>query len=183
MDSIGQREAGFYTNSVNIAAKIFAEHSDFIYAILCYKVRDKAQADDLYQDFFLSLVAKPVPAGIKDIRSYLYRAITNDIIDATRRVDRYQARMRKYAEVFNYVTNNNTPEKTLIAEEDDEIFKLIGRCLPSSEARAITLRFKNNRDITEVAAKMSVDKRSVSRYISVGLKKIRHFLRTRKNGN
>lgn len=183
MNSIGQKEAGPYTNSVNIAAKIFAEHSDFIYAIICYKVRDKAQTDDLYQDLFLSLVAKPVPAGIKDIRSYLYRAITNDIIDANRRVDRYQARMRKYAEVFNYATNNNTPEKTLIAEEDDEIFKLIGRCLPSSEARAITLRFKNNRDITEVAAKMSVDKRSVSRYISVGLKKIRHFLRTRRSGN
>jgi RNA polymerase sigma factor (sigma-70 family) len=183
LNSVGQKEAGFYTNSVNITAKIFAEHSDFIYAIIYYKVRDKAQADDIYQDFFLSLVAKPVPTGIKDIRSYLYRAITNDIIDANRRVDRYQARIRKYAEVFNYVTNNNTPEKTLITEEDGEIFKLIGRCLPSSEARAIKLRFKNNRDITEVAAKMSVDKRSVSRYISVGLKKIRHFLRTRKSSN
>jgi RNA polymerase sigma factor (sigma-70 family) len=167
---------------VNIAAKIFAEHSDFIYAIICHKVRDKVQADDIYQDFFLSLVARPVPAGIKDIRSYLYRAITNDIIDANRRVERYQVRMRKYAEVCNYVTNNNTPEKTLIAE-DGEIFKLIGRCLPSSEARAITLRFKNNRDITEVAAKMSVDKRSVSRYISAGLKKVRHFLRTKKSSN
>lgn len=183
MNSIGQREAGFYTNSVNVAAKVFAEHSDFIYAIIYHKVRNKTQADDLYQDFFLSLVAKPVPASIKDIRSYLYRAITNDIIDANRRADRYQARIRKYAEVFDYATNNNTPEKTLIAEEDDEIFKLIGRCLPSSEARAITLRFKNNRDITEVAAKMSVDKRSVSRYISIGLKKIRHFLRTRKSSN
>jgi RNA polymerase sigma factor (sigma-70 family) len=168
---------------VNIAAKIFAEHSDFIYAIIRHKVRDKVQADDIYQDFFLSLVAKPVPTGIKDIRSYLYRAITNDIIDANRRVERYQARVRKYAEVFNYATNNNTPEKTLITEEEDEIFKLIGRCLPSSEAQAIKLRFKNNRDITEIATKMSVDKRSVSRYISVGLKKIRHFLRTRRGDN
>jgi RNA polymerase sigma factor (sigma-70 family) len=175
-----RRKAGSYKNSVNITAKIFAEHADFIYAIICSKVRNEAQADDLYQDFFLSLVCKPVPAGIKDIRSYLYRAITNDIIDADRRVKRYQARIRKYAEVLNYITNNNTPENALIAEENDKIFKLIGRCLPSSEAQAITLRFRNNHDIEEVAAEMNVNRRSVSRYISVGLKKMRQFLTRRR---
>jgi len=179
----GQKKTAPYKNNVNIAAKIFAEHADFIYAIICYKVRNEAQADDLYQDFFLSLVSNPVPTGVKDIRSYLYRAITNDIIDADRRVKRYQVRIRRYAEVLNYVTNNNTPENALVAEENDKIFKLIGRCLPSSEAQAITLRFKDNRDIEEVAAKMNVNKRSVSRYISVGLKKMRQFLTTRGFGN
>lgn len=179
----GQKKAGSYKNSVNIAAKVFAEQADFIYAIICRKVRDEAQADDLYQDFFLSLVSKPVPPGVKDIRGYLYRAITNDIIDANRRVKSYQARLRRYAEVLNYTTNNNTPENALIAEENDKIFKLIGRCLPSSEAQAITLRFKDNHDIEEVAVKMNVNKRSVSRYISVGLKKIRQFLTTRGFGN
>ena len=179
----GQKKAAPYKNNVNIAAKIFAEHADFIYAIIYRKVRNEAQADDLFQDFFLSLVSKPVPTGIKNIRSYLYRAITNDIIDANRRVKRYQTRIQRYAEVLNYVTNNNTPENALIVEENDKIFKLISRCLPSSEAQAITLRFKDNRDIEEVAAKMNVNKRSVSRYISVGLKKIRQFLTTRGFGN
>lgn len=179
-----QKKAAPYKNSVNIAAKVFAEHADFIYVIICRKVRDEAQANDLFQDFFLSLVSKPVPTGIKDIRSYLYRAITNDIIDANRRVKRYQARLRRYAEVLNYTTNNNTPENALIeVEQTNKMFKLIEGRLPRSEAQAITLRFKDNRDIEEVAAKMNVNKRSVSRYISVGLKKMRQFLTRRRFGD
>jgi len=165
------------TNCVNIAAKVFGEYGDFIHAIIRCKVRDETQADDLFQDFFLSLVSNPPSAEIQNIKGYLYRAITNDIVDSRRRVENYQTRIRRYAERLEYSTTENNPENALIeAEEMSKIFKLIERRLRRSEAKAIILRYSNRYKIKEVAEKMHVSSITIRGYISDGLKKIRKFL-------
>jgi RNA polymerase sigma factor (sigma-70 family) len=89
----------------------------------------------------------------------------------------------RYAERFDFPINESGPEDAIIeTEETEKIFKLIEKCLPHSEARAITLRYMNDFSIKDVAEKMNVDGRTVSRYISVGLKKARQFL-TIKQGD
>lgn len=168
-------------SNVDRAAEIFSKYGDFILAVIRYQVGNDVQADDLFQDFFLSLVSRPIPAGIQNIKSYLYRAITNDIVDAARRVEKYRTRMHKYAECLDYSINKNTPENALIkVEEINKMFKLIEGRLPRSEARAIRFRFWNNFSIKEVAKKMHVNNRTVSRYISVGLRKARQFFNSKK---
>jgi RNA polymerase sigma factor (sigma-70 family) len=163
-------------SNVEHAARIFSEYGDFILAVIRYQCGDHAQADDLLQDFFLSLVSKPVPADIRNVKGYLYRAITNDIVDAARRVQKYRALMHKYAESVDYAVNKNTPENALVeTEEMNKTLKLIERCLPHSEAQAITLRYRENCDIQEISKKMRINNRSVSKYISAGLRKIRRF--------
>lgn len=170
-------------NNVECAEKIFAEYGDFIRTVIRYKVGNNSQVDDLFQDFFLSLVSRPPPADVQNIKNYLYKVLTNDIIDATRRVEKYKARMHKYAEHHNYPINKNTPANVSIdIEETLKIFELIERRLPQSEAKAVTLRYKDNYNVKEVAAKMDVNVRTVSRYISAGLSKIRRFL-TLNQGN
>ena len=166
-----------YTNNVDIAAKIFARYGDFIHAIIRRKVKNEAQADDLYQDFFLSLVFRPIPASVQNVKSYLYKAITNDITDAFRQAQRHQILISRYAEHFNYRASEKGPENAFIeVEEMRKFFELIKKQLPNSQARAITLRYKNSYDIKKVAEKMKVNKNSVIRYVSVGLKRIRQFL-------
>ena len=168
-------------DSVGTAAEIITEYSDFIHMVISSQVKNKSRVDDIFQNFFLSLVAKPVPQDVKNIKSYLYRAISNDIVDAARRVEKYQTRMHKYAECLNYSVNKSSPENALIeVEQTNKMFKLIEGRLPRSEAQAITLRYRNNYNIKEVAKKMKVNNRSVSRYISVGLSKIRQFLTVKK---
>lgn len=163
--------------NVALAAEVFSKYGDFIRAVIRYKVKNEAWAGDLFQDFFLSLVSKPIPAGVQNVRSYLYRAIINDIADGTRRVEKYKTRMNKYAECLNYSINKSAPENALMEkEETDKMFKLIEGWLRRSEAQAVSLRYKNNYDIKEVARKMHVDDRTVSRYISTGLSKIRQSL-------
>lgn len=165
-----------YAAHVNIAAKVFGEYGDFIHAVIRYKVRNEAQADDLFQDFFLSLVSKPPPPVLQNIKGYLYRAITNDIIDAARRMKRYESHLRKYGEQLNYTIKNDFENTLIEREELDKLFVLIKERLPESESRAIALRYRDSHSIKEVAEKMGVKKRTVSSYISVGLKKIRRFL-------
>jgi RNA polymerase sigma factor (sigma-70 family) len=165
------------TNNIAWATEIFALNGDFIRATIRYRIGDEALVDDLYQDFFLSLVARPIPPDVRNVKNYLYRAIINDSFDAVRRVEQYQDRIQRYAKRIENPVNKNRPENALIETEDTEkMFRMIECLLPPSESQAITLKFKNNNSIGEVAKQMAVNKRSVSRYISVGLKKLRQFL-------
>jgi RNA polymerase sigma factor (sigma-70 family) len=169
-----------HKGGVDIAAKIFGEYGDFIHAVIRCKVRDKVQADDLSQDFFLSLVSRPPPPDIQNVKGYLYRAIINDIVDGTRRIERYQIHIRRYAERVKYFRTEDSPENDLIeAEEMDKMFKLIERQLPRTEAQAIILRYRNHYKIKEVAAKMGINDNITWRYIYKGLRKIRQFLTKR----
>jgi len=168
-------------SNVDRAAEILSKYGNFILAVIRYQVGNDAQADDLFQDFFLSLASRPIPPGIQNIKGYLYKAITNDIVDAARRVEKYQTRMHKYDECLDNSINKSTPENALIEEEEiNKMFKLIEGRLPHSEARAIRFRFWNNCSIKEVAKQMHVNNRTVSRYISAGLSKVRQFLSVKK---
>jgi len=167
-----------YTHNVDAASKLFVEHGDFIRAVIRCQVKNETQIDDLFQDFFLSLVANPLPADIGNIKSFLYKAITNDIINAAQRAENYQNKMLKYSKHFNHSINKKTPENAFIeAEETNRMFELIEMRLRRSEAQAITFRYRNNYDIKDVAMKMNVSSGSVRRYIYVGLSKIRQLLK------
>jgi len=172
-----------YANNVDVAAKIFAEYGDFIRMVIRYQVKNEAQVDDLFQDFFLSLVASPLPAGVQNVKGYLYRAITNKIIDATRRVERYRKHVHKYSEYLEHPINKRAPENAFIdIEETNKMFGLIKGRLKDSQYQAVALRYKSQYNIKEVAEIMGVKRTSVSRYISIGLKKIRQSLKL-KGGN
>jgi RNA polymerase sigma factor (sigma-70 family) len=166
--------------NVNVAAEIFAEHRDFIYAIIRAKARNREQTDDLFQNFFLSLVARPPSPCIRNIKGYLYRAIINDVIDNTRQMERYQNQVYRYAEHLGCSLVEDSPETALIeAEEMGKMVDCIEKHLHSSEAKAIILRYKNNYKIKKVAAAMGVNNTLAWRYISKGVIKIRHFFRER----
>jgi len=167
--------------NVDRAAEIFSKYGDFIRAVISYKVSDTGLVDDLFQDFYLSLVSRPIPSGIQNIKSYLYMAIANDVVDAARRVEKYRTRMRKYAKCFDFSINKNTPENALINKEEiNKMIKLIEGRLPHSEAQAIKERYICNLTIKEIAEKMCVNTRTVSRYICEGLSKVRQFFNSKK---
>lgn len=171
-----------YAKGVEGAVHIFTRYREFIHAVIRYHIKDEARADDLFQDFFLSLILKPLPTDIRSIKSYLYKMIINDIADAGCRIERYQNQMRRYAARKKYHTTKKSPESALIEmEEMNKMFKLIEEQLPRSEARAVVLRYRNQYSIKEVAGKMNVTSESVSRYISVGISKVRQFLTNRKS--
>lgn len=157
---------------VELASAIFHEYEDEIRAMIRFHVNDNARIDDIFQDFFLSMVHKPVPSGIRNISGYLYRAITNDVIDMTRRTKRYRTRIQRYAEDRKYSVVNDDPESTAIQlEERQKMVELIEQHLPGREAQAVLERYDHNKSIDNAAKKMQVSKRSFSRYLCMGLKR------------
>ena len=160
--------------NVDRAAEVFGKYGDFIRSVTHFHVKNEAEAEDLFQDLFLSLVAKPIPQEVQNVKAFLYKVITDSVKDTFRRVERYQSRIRRYAE-RNVRIIENRPENVLMeAEETKKMFALIERHLPQKEALAVTLRYKDNCNTVEVAEKMGIKPRSVSRYVSVGLKKALH---------
>ncbi|MBN1764514.1 MAG: sigma-70 family RNA polymerase sigma factor [Sedimentisphaerales bacterium] len=164
-------------DNVNEAARIFEEHGEYIHRIINFQVNNKSLADDIYQEFFLSLIRKPVPSDVENIRSYLYRAIYNDVMDVDRRSKRYQERIKGYADFREQITDDEDVTKNLSAREEiEKMFEIVDKYVSRIEAKAIHLRYGENNNIQEVAKKMGVKTRSVSRYLSLGTKKIRQAL-------
>jgi len=163
-------------SNADLAEKVFEEHEDFIRTIIRSKVNNEVEAEDVFQDFFLFLISKPIPEEVQDVRGFLYRVVSDKVKDALRRIYRYQARIGRYAERHKRI-NDGSPEYAVIeAEEIERMFELIRRRLPPNEARAVTLRYRNNWGIGEVSEKMGIKPRSVSRYVSACLKKLRQFV-------
>lgn len=171
-----------YAENVRLASTVLGDYGSFIRTIIRSQVGDQAEAEDLYQDLFLALVQKPIPENVKNIKAYLYRAIANDAVDVVRKTQTGRTLMRKYGKRPNDSINKHRPENALIEKEQmDIMFELIRERLPKSQTDAITLRYWHHYDIKEVAKKMGVDVRSVSRYVSVGLKKIRQLLTAKQD--
>jgi RNA polymerase sigma factor (sigma-70 family) len=165
-------------NNVGTATAVFAEYEDFIHMVIYSQVKNKPHADHIFQDFFISLVSKPIPRNVKNIKSYLYRAICNDIVDNQRQVERYNVQIKNYQERLNFSINNTPPENALIKDEQlNKMFDMIKGRLTSSQSQAIALRFGTDRTVQEIAEKMGVKCTSVSRYICTGLRRMRQYFK------
>ena len=159
---------------LDYAANIFNEHGEFIRHIIKFHVKDEPLVNDLFQEFFLKLASKPLPNNVNNLKNYLYRAITNDIIDDKRQTQRYRERLRQYAHHRkSFVAQQRPDDKIIKSESIDALLSTIEKQLLPSEARAITLRYTEDCDVEEVAENMGIKARSASRYLSVGLSKIR----------
>jgi RNA polymerase sigma factor (sigma-70 family) len=163
--------------AVRKAAELFAAHGSFIRAVIRFQAKNQFREDDFYQEFFLSLIRKPMPADVRNVKGYLYRAITNDVVDFTRRQGSRQHCFAEYAQVIRISINKSTPEDAMMLHDEREsAFRCLTRQLRQREAEAVTLRYRDNCSIAEIASRMGVDKRTVSRYLSAGLRQLRRDL-------
>jgi len=164
-------------NRVAQASQVFEEYGDEIRAVISFNIQDETKVDDIFQEFFISLVRNPVPHDLKDLRAYLYRAVTNDVIDSSRQVKNHQDGVQKYAELRMYSVSQEDPQNMAIsAEETERMFQLIEDRLSQRESEVVYHRFGLGLTIADAAEKIRVDRRSVSRYLSVAMKKMREFV-------
>ncbi|TKJ35502.1 MAG: hypothetical protein CEE38_15130 [Planctomycetes bacterium B3_Pla] len=162
---------------VRQAANVFATYGEEIRAMISLNVREESVADDIFQDLFLSVVSRPVPADVQRVESYLYRVIANDVIDAARRTKIYRDHIRGYGERIDRQKTQEGPEKDAIQlEETKKMLQSIRRQLPGREAEAVADTCVRDYDAGNGAREMNVAKRTFSRYLCTGLKRIRQSI-------
>lgn len=163
---------------VQRAGEILREYNGFIRAIIRAHAHDKSVEEDLCQEFFLTLIQTPIPADVQNLKSYLYRAVIHHIMDSVRAQQAYLRRVKKYAKE-NKIGVNNDPSRNALIEDTEEMVARItyfARHMQEHEARAFVLRYRHNYSIEEIAANMGVKGRTVSRYLSTSIRKLRDTL-------
>jgi len=159
---------------VELAAQVFSEHGPAIRAIIRRQTNNRDNEDDIYQNLYLSLVANPLPSPLTNTLAYLNTVIKNDVIDAARRRKSYQDMISRYALHHRQEEVDDTPEERIIHhEEARRIAEFVKSSLPEHEARAIVERYGCGHNTADAAKNMHVKERTVSRYLCVGLKRIR----------
>jgi RNA polymerase sigma factor (sigma-70 family) len=160
--------------AVEAAAALFAEHGGFIRAIMRFQAQNEFLEEDLYQEFFLLLVAKPMPSNVYNIKSYLYRAISHFVVECRRRQASYERCLERHSKEIRNSAHKRVARSAFIETADaDAAFRRWTGQLRRREAQAFRLRYRDNFSIGEIAAVMGVDRRTVSHYLSAGLKRLR----------
>jgi RNA polymerase sigma factor (sigma-70 family) len=160
------------------AVKVFAEHGSFIRTVIRLRIPDVSRREDLFQELFLRLVDRPVPAEVENVRGYLYRMILRDAIDLEREQEQEQRHLKKYVArsqilIYKSLSPNAILEET---KEKDSVFACLIGQLRRREAQVMTLRYQDNYSVAEIAAEIGIDRRSVSRYLTSGLRELRRQL-------
>ena len=162
---------------VQMATHIFQEYGDDIREMIRFSVRDEGLAEDIYQDLFLSMVSAKLPPKIRNMRRFLYRAITNDIISMARRSRRRHELMKLYARDYRTaeLEEKSPGERLIQSEQKEQVFLQLEKELCPSEYKAVLWRFQRGGDNQEAAEELGIKKRSFIRYLCAGLKKIRQL--------
>ena len=162
---------------VRLAAEAFGKYGDEILAVIRFNVDDPSKANDIFQDFFVSLVRRPIPSHIDDVKGYLYKAVTNDVIDVSRRTRNRESNAQKYAHVQKHNLSQGNPQDIAIhVEETERMLQLIENHLPKREATVLLRRCSDGFSTADTAGELHLTKRTVSRYLSVAMKKIRRLV-------
>ena len=161
------------SGDVDTASDIFAEHGDFIRSVIQFNVRNREMSEDLFQDMFIFFASKPIPSDVENIRAFIYRVVSDRVKDSYRSMDCYQKRLGKYAVEQDYNDYRCPEQRAIETEETEKMLDMIRQTLPEKQALAVEMRYNEDRDSVEVAEKMGIKSRSVSRYVCIGLKKIR----------
>jgi RNA polymerase sigma factor (sigma-70 family) len=159
---------------VEFASRIFAEYDLAIRAMIRQHVSGPEEQEDAYQNLYLSLVCCPPPSLLDNPIAYLGMIVKRDAINAGRRVRRGQESLRRYAMGRRQNGAENDPaEEAVRTETMQRVTHWIDSLLPTHEAKAVTGRYRNDCSISDIATEMGVRKRTVSRYLCMGLRRIR----------
>jgi RNA polymerase sigma factor (sigma-70 family) len=164
------------TEAIRAATAICEKYGAFIRCVLRFQAGRRFEDADLFQEFFLLLVHKPVPPDVRNVKSFLYRAITNYVLDLLRKRTRYRHHLKKYAEEIRISINNRPLASAFVHDRENDAAAYLSRLLQGREAQAFALKYRDNCSVAEIAARMGVDRRTVSRYLAESRKKLRRGL-------
>ena len=172
-----RRNREYCQEPVRTAADIVTRHGGFIRGVIRFQNCSRFDEEDVFQEFFLMLVRKPVPPDVRCLRSYLYKAIIHHVVDLIRHQVCYRRYLKEYAEEVR-ISINNRPAGNAFDDrrQRDAALAYMVRHLREREAQAFMLKYRDNCSIGEIAARMGVERRTVSRYLSEGLKRLQRTL-------
>lgn len=158
------------------AAEVFEENKEFIKNFIAVHLNREYRhlVDDIYQESLLSIFKRPLPADAVNMRSYLFRVLLNDTFDAIRKETAIRKREGKYIRNKGHKDPWENGDKEVLKMEQDEFLeKFIEDNVCGCHRAAVRLRYIQGYDTGETAELMGVKKNTISRYVCLGMRKLK----------
>lgn len=148
--------------------ELYQKHSSTLYIVAFKLIKNKETCEDLIQDVFVHLWLKRKRLQILNIKSYLYQAVKNKVIDLIRRKKIHV----ELSEVRELIANDRADTALLNKEIESALEKSMDE-LPEKCAQIMLLKKNHSLSNKEIAKQLDISPKTVENQTTIAIKKIK----------
>lgn len=161
--------------SYSLIAEAFEEYRPQLMSYIKCRINNVEDAEDLFQDTFLSLLDYEKLIRRDTIKSFIFTIAKNLIIDYLRRFYRKQ-------KITSYMMENisiqvNSSESSLLAKDLVRLERLMVLKLSLQRRQIYYMNRYLYMSSTEIATKLSLSKRTVENHLLLGRRDVREYIK------
>ncbi|MBB4862419.1 RNA polymerase sigma-70 factor (ECF subfamily) [Pseudomonas nitritireducens] len=161
-------------------AELYARHRLGLFRFLCGLCGDHAQAEEVFQETWLSLVrSQSQPQGAASFKTWLYQIGRNRLIDHWRKLGRHQGRQESFDEQLHaeaLTDDSADPERELSLSRDQQRLQGALEALPEEQREVFLLRTHGDLELNEIAELTHTPAETVKSRLRYAMQKLRRLL-------
>lgn len=161
-------------------AELYARHRLGLFRFLCGLCGDNAQAEEVFQETWLSLIrSESQPLGAASFKTWLYQIGRNRLIDHWRKLGRYQGRQESFDEQLHGDAlggESVDPERELSLSRDQQRLQGALESLPEEQREVFLLRAHGDLELNEIAELTQTPAETVKSRLRYAMQKLRRLL-------
>ncbi|MBD1420122.1 RNA polymerase sigma-70 factor [Sphingobacterium chuzhouense] len=148
--------------------ELYQKYSSTLYIVAFKLLKNKEACEDIIQDVFVHLWLRRGKLHILNIKSYLYRAVKNKVIDLVRK-NKYHIELD---EVQELIASECADSALLNKEIESAIEKSVNE-LPAKCAQIISLKKNQSLSNKEIAEQLNISTKTVENQTTIAIKKLK----------
>jgi RNA polymerase sigma-70 factor (ECF subfamily) len=160
--------------------ELYARHRLGLFRFLCGLCGDNAQAEEVFQETWLSLVrSESQPQGAASFKTWLYQIGRNRLIDHWRKLGRHQGRQESFDEQLHgdaLAGESTDPERELSLSRDQQRLQGALEALPEEQREVFLLRTHGDLELNEIAELTKTPAETVKSRLRYAMQKLRRLL-------
>ena len=159
--------------------ELFNVYSDDLCTFLNYYTHDKQLIEDIIQDVFISLWEERDTINIFYIKTYLYNAARNKVLNSLRDEQNRSLLLERWA---SRELEKQKARDCINMEEFSSVYQQPINSLPEKCREIFTLSREQNKTYREIAGEKDLSVKTVEAQMSIAIKKVREYILNYYNG-
>ncbi|MCY1268114.1 ECF RNA polymerase sigma factor SigW [compost metagenome] len=158
---------------------LYARHRLGLFRFLCGLCGDQAQAEEVFQETWLSLIRSDSEPGRASFKTWLYQIARNRLIDHWRKHGRQQGLHEEFDEQLHgdaLPGQGEEPERQLALSQDRQRLRDALEALPGEQREVFLLRAHGELELSEIAELTRTPAETVKSRLRYALQKLRRLL-------
>ena len=160
--------------------ELYARHRLGLFRFLCGLCGDNAQAEEVFQETWLSLIrSDSQPLGAASFKTWLYQIGRNRLIDHWRKLGRHLGRQESFDEQLHgdaLSGESSDPERELSLARDQQRLQGALESLPVEQREVFLLRTHGDLELNEIAELTKTPAETVKSRLRYAMQKLRRLL-------